>query len=155
MRHTFVYIAPLILIAVGVIIYVVVTAYTTPTISTITAQPMSITPLSSSSATPAPATDPAISLTVVPPTSTQQVAWQQASTTDTWRVDPVQVAKRESLSHGFVAEDPFTLQQSTTSIGQADSIGTHRGFSYTFHLIQPQMQGAKGIWVVQSITARP
>lgn len=74
----------------------------------------------------------------------------------TWRLDPLKVAKFEGKMAGFLEEDVFTLI-SGPSIGEhsgtveAEVAVVHEGKKYIIKLIQPVENGEKGIWDINSI----
>jgi hypothetical protein len=73
---------------------------------------------------------------------------------ETWRLDPVEVAKRDGRMLGFTGADDFelvTLTPKSGSSGTAEAMvrATHGGQSYLLQLIQPV--SADGIWMLNGI----
>lgn len=79
---------------------------------------------------------------------------------DLWRLDPYEVAKRDSVDYGFNQhEDVYTLI-SKIDIGDYSGTGEatvevrHGEILYIIQLIQPIKQGEKGIWALNSIVKK-
>lgn len=80
------------------------------------------------------------------------IKWQQNvdEGRELWRLDPMQVAKKEGKNYGFTELDTFTivkkLKSSTISRhGQIDIEVTHQGKKYTMILVKP-FGGPDAIW---------
>lgn len=68
---------------------------------------------------------------------------------ESWRKDPLEVAKRESGAKGLLSNLEYKLVsrepgRATVSVG-------YKGNTYIIVLSQPQKQGDQGIWVIKSI----
>ncbi|MGE5592283.1 MAG: LysM peptidoglycan-binding domain-containing protein [Betaproteobacteria bacterium] len=76
---------------------------------------------------------------------------------DTWRLDPVQVARLEGASLGFdPAQDKYTLVSKVdvgrnSGTGEAQVLVEHSGRAYIVQLIQPFGPGPGMIWTVNSV----
>lgn len=73
-------------------------------------------------------------------------------------LDPLEVARTESIQYGFTASDTFTFKSKEYAENAGTYIATveatHEGKTYTIQLIQPETQGEKGIWAINSISAK-
>ena len=67
-----------------------------------------------------------------------------------WRLDPLLVAKAESLNYGFYSTDVFSLKETAASAGVAKVEATHKGKVYLITLVKP-VPGEGQIWVIQDI----
>lgn len=72
--------------------------------------------------------------------------------TDSWRRDPVEVARREApTSFNLAPGDPYSLVATDTQKGTATVFLQKDEKSYTFSLIQPVDKGENGIWKIEKI----
>lgn len=73
----------------------------------------------------------------------------------TWRLDPVQVAKNNGDQYGFIKTDEFKLEnKQLTQDGNnklAFVVASHNGEDYIIQLVQPVKLGSNGIWAIQKI----
>lgn len=75
---------------------------------------------------------------------------------ETWRLDPLKVARREGRMAAFYLGDRFELLSRVdkgeySGTGEADVRAVHSGKSYILKLIQPIKTGPGGIWVINGI----
>ena len=92
------------------------------------------------------------------------IKWQQNvdEGRELWRLDPMQVAKKEGKNYGFTELDTFTVVKRLASSaisrhGQIDLEVTHQGKKYTMILVKP-FGGSDAIWTIyraQAIDNRP
>lgn len=90
------------------------------------------------------------------------VKWQQDvdAGRDQWRLDPLEVAKREGKAYyGFSDADTFAVvrTQSSSAIarhGQVDVEVKHDGKTYTMIIVRP-FGGGGAIWTTYSVTGAP
>tara|TARA_Y100000310_G_C20295963_1_gene629402 strand:+ start:107 stop:529 length:423 start_codon:yes stop_codon:yes gene_type:complete len=76
-----------------------------------------------------------------------------------WRLDPIEVAKTESLEYGFRQQDRFALVSQELGTAPAATYFAyieveHRGKLYTMQLYQPQTIGDGGIWTLNWIAEK-
>jgi len=78
-------------------------------------------------------------------------AWLQRLTDEgqaLWRLDPVEVARRDGRMAGFRLEDSFTLKEQ----GKEAVVGvSHENAQYVIRLAQPVRSGIGGIWTIVSV----
>lgn len=78
--------------------------------------------------------------------------------TQSWRLDPVEVAERESSRFGFQETDTFTLASKEKDKRQNTSIALvvakHGDDQYILKLIQPIKSGPEGIWITYSVATK-
>lgn len=86
------------------------------------------------------------------------IKWQQAvdAGRELWRLDPMQVAKKEGKSYGFDENDQYTIirKLSSSSLsrhGQTDVEVIHNGKKYTMILVKP-FGGRDAIWTTYKVT---
>lgn len=68
---------------------------------------------------------------------------------ESWRKDPLEVAKRESGAKGLLSNLEYKLVSKES--GRATVSVEYNGKTYVIVLGQPQKQGDQGIWVIKSI----
>lgn len=71
---------------------------------------------------------------------------------ETWRKDPLEVARREAGGRGPLSNLDYKLV--SREAGKATVTVAYQGKTFTISLIQPQKQGDDGIWVIKSIEAK-
>lgn len=86
------------------------------------------------------------------------IKWQQDvdAGRDRWRLNPLEVARREGKAYGFTDQDAFSIirQYSGTSLarhGQIDMEVKHDGRVYTMILVKP-FGGGDAIWTIYKVT---
>lgn len=152
---------PLILILVGVAVYISVIKLLTPQLETISAVPDKLQSTSSAeeSSSSASSTDPInpINTEVNAPSNADIEQWQAdvKNGKDVWRLDPVSAAENLAGVYGFIPGDQLTLvtdEGSTQPISEsATIIALHGPDTYVITLVQPNITGPQGIWVIRSI----
>ncbi|MBC8014139.1 MAG: protease complex subunit PrcB family protein [Sporomusaceae bacterium] len=82
------------------------------------------------------------------------IKWQQNvdEGRELWRLDPMQVAKKEGKNYGFTEQDTFTIVKKLNSSaisrhGQINIEVTHQGEKYTMILVKP-FGGPDAIWTI-------
>ncbi|HEY8394097.1 MAG TPA: GerMN domain-containing protein [Thermaerobacter sp.] len=76
-----------------------------------------------------------------------------------WLTDPVEAARYLATTYGFVGWDEFVLLHRAergegSGRGEALVRVRHGDTYYTIHMVQPRVQGEKGIWVVRDVRSR-
>lgn len=71
---------------------------------------------------------------------------------ETWRKDPLEVARREAGGRGLLSNLEYALVSKES--GKAIVTVDYKGKTYLITLVQPQKQGDQGIWVIKSIDTR-
>lgn len=81
----------------------------------------------------------------------QATANAQSSTAN-WRLDPVEVAKKEGSGvYGLTVNDTWVLGNKNSDEGKATVRVAHDGQQYEVNLTQPVDKGEQGIWAVTSV----
>ena len=150
---------PLVLIGIGIAVYISVIKLTTPPVKTVSALPNSTS--ATESATPTSQAPASMQLTqintqVTTHTKEQIEEWQSRADSgqDSWRLDVMRAAEQMAGQYGFLPGDQLTLNQSdeeSVQSGQAEIMAIRQSDVYVITLIQPGVQGSKGIWVISSI----
>ena len=70
-----------------------------------------------------------------------------------WRLDPLEVARRDGRALGFSLQDSFELL-SQEKDGMAVVRAEHNGRTFHIHLIQPLERGEDSIWVIDYVEWR-
>ncbi|MFA6423272.1 MAG: LysM domain-containing protein [Patescibacteria group bacterium] len=71
---------------------------------------------------------------------------------ETWRLDPIEVAKKESYPcFGFSSNDTYTLASKSEEKGIAQISVVKNNISYEIGLTEPATKGADGIWTISYI----
>lgn len=81
-----------------------------------------------------------------------RAAWLQARAyagEETWRRDPLEVARSDGRMAGFRRGDAFRLVSRDGSAAVVEA--THAGRAYTIRLEQPVKAGPEGIWMITAI----
>jgi len=77
---------------------------------------------------------------------------------NSWRLNPLLVAKTDSLQHGFKETDEFILMSKEMSENANTNIvyveARHRQKVYNIQLIQPVKIGSGGIWIINNIAVQ-
>ena len=68
---------------------------------------------------------------------------------EVWRLDPVEVARRDGRMAGFRLTDEFRLISLQAGVALVEAI--HQGRSHFIRLRQPVRPGSGGIWVIDAI----
>lgn len=76
-----------------------------------------------------------------------------------WRLDPLEVARRDGRMAGFLLSDKFQLLTnpspgSEAVKGMVEVLASHAGKEYIIRLVQPVKSGPSGIWLIGSIRER-
>jgi hypothetical protein len=159
MRRALIIFPPLLLVVVGLIIYGIVTAITTPHDPILRAQPLS-TPQSSTTASPsaepvlgASTSRPQDIVLVVRPLTSDEIAVIQAAITahqEQWRTTPLEAARGEGVTRGFSADDAFALSGAVNPAGTLITV-THNNRAYVMTMIEQVAHGAPVFWSIGSI----
>ena len=73
-----------------------------------------------------------------------------------WRLDPVEVIKRDAPSrYQFTETAIYHLTSKDPSAGSASVRVERSGSAFTVHLIQPIEKGAQGVWAIEKIIGKP
>jgi hypothetical protein len=122
---------------------------TTPKPIVVTGSPQA----SSQSATPTlHPTSAAINTNVASPSGSLIQGWRtEATQSAAWRLDPLEVAKRQSLEYGFSVNDSFSLAQ-TPKEGSALVSARHNGTTYTITMRQFGADRT-AVWAIAAIGA--
>jgi len=76
-----------------------------------------------------------------------------------WRLDPLEVARRDGRMAGFLLSDKFQLLSNPSpgndaGSGKVEVLAYHEGKEYIIQLIQPVRNGPSGIWLIGGIRER-
>ena len=66
-----------------------------------------------------------------------------------WRLDPLEVARREAPARGLLSNLNYTLASQDDSGAEVES--EMMGETYVIKLLQPGIKGSKGVWVISHI----
>ncbi|MDX9872391.1 MAG: GerMN domain-containing protein [Clostridia bacterium] len=90
--------------------------------------------------------------------STETRNWQELADKgkEKWRLDPVKAAQEQGPLFGLYASGKYELlekkeQGEGSGAGEALIRHTHKDEEYEMKMIQPEKQGAEGIWIINSI----